>query len=168
MKSQFLWLLAFVAIPALNADARLIELWEYERLMDESDLVIVGTVESAGDFDGTTEIRLFGDVLEPQLTTFKVTGVLKGELEPKTLELVHCRMRENVGGVRNGPLLAHFESAGRTIRIESGGHAGTLVQENQPAYLLFLKRRNDGRYEPVAGQVDSEMSVRKLTSAFGF
>ena len=130
--------------------------------------MIIGSVESVTEFNGTTEIPQFGKFLEAHLTTFKVTGVLKGEFVGETLELVHCRLREGVGGVRNGPLLARFESTGRTIRIESGGNAGTLVQESQPSYLPFLKRRDDGRYEPVAGQVDSELSVRKLTTAFGF
>ena len=168
MKAPFLTLLALVALPALSTQARIIQLWPYEKLMEESDLVIVGSVESVGEFDGTTEIPQFGEVLEARLTTFKVDGILKGEFDSKTLELVHCRFADNGGLVINGPMLARFESTGRTIRIESEGTAGTLVQESQPSYLLFLKRREDGRYEPVAGQVDSELSVRKLTSAFGF
>ena len=33
-----------------------------------------------------------------------------------------------------------------------------------PEYLLFLKQRKDGMYEPVSGQLDAAFSVRALLS----
>jgi len=166
MKTRVLTLLALAAVP-LVAQARLIEDWPYQKLMERSDLVVIAKVESVADFDGKVEIPQFAEFLTPQVTTFKVEGVLRGEQKGETLELVHCRFRNNQIPP-NGPLLARFESEGRKIRIESGENKGGLVQEGPPVYLLFLKRRDDGRFEPVAGQVDSELSVRKVTSAFGF
>lgn len=167
MKTRILTLLTIAAIP-LAAQGRLIALWPYDKLLEKSDLVVMATVDSVAGFDGAVEIPQFADVLEPQVTTFKVQGVIQGDYDGETLGLVHCRMKDDNVGVRNGPLLADFEAGGRTIRIESGEHAGMLVQESEPSYLLFLKRREDGRFEPVAGQVDSSLSVRRVTSAFGF
>ena len=166
MKSRLLTLLIVAAVP-LVAQARPIGIWTYKDLVEKSDLVVVAKVESVADFDGKVEIPQFAEFLTPQVTKFKVEGVLHGEYNGEVIELVHCRFR-NEQIPPNGPLLAKFESEGRTIRIESGKYKGGLVQEGPPAYLLFLKRREDGRFEPVAGQVDSELSVRKVTSAFGF
>lgn len=158
-----------IALPMAAADARLIENWPYERLMEESDLVVVAKVESFSEFDGTTEIPQFQGTIVPKIGTFRVAGILKGEHEGETLELVHCQLANDQFFPPNGPLLAQFETTGRLIRIETEGEAGSLIQEGQPSYLLFLKRREDGRYEPVAGQVDSELSVRRMmSSAFGF
>jgi hypothetical protein len=33
-----------------------------------------------------------------------------------------------------------------------------------PGYLLFLKQGKDGRYEPVSGQIDAELSVKEVNS----
>ena len=35
-------------------------------------------------------------------------------------------------------------------------------QINPPEYLLFLKLRKDGLYEPVSGQLDAALSVRTI------
>ena len=35
-----------------------------------------------------------------------------------------------------------------------------------PDYLLFLKKRDDGRYEPVTGQMDAAESVREVSRPF--
>ena len=157
-----------VVLLPMCANARPIVAWRVEKLMQESDLVVIARVESVNDFDGMIELPLFQDFLVAQVTTFQVSGVLKGEIDCETLELVHCRLGDLGGGTLwDWPTLAYFESEGHTIRIESGEGAGLLVQESQPSYLMFLKRRDDGRYEPVAGQVDSATSFLKVTSAFG-
>jgi hypothetical protein len=33
-------------------------------------------------------------------------------------------------------------------------------------YLLFLKKRGDGRYEPVSGRIDPLLSVRELFNPY--
>jgi hypothetical protein len=40
--------------------------------------------------------------------------------------------------------------------------AAAGISLGAPEYLLFLKLRKDGRYEPVSGRVDPEFSVREL------
>lgn len=32
----------------------------------------------------------------------------------------------------------------------------------RPEYLLFLKRRQDGKYEPLSGRVDPALSIREV------
>jgi hypothetical protein len=39
-------------------------------------------------------------------------------------------------------------------------HSHGLRQISQPENLLFLKKRKDGTYEPVSGQLDASFSVR--------
>jgi hypothetical protein len=34
----------------------------------------------------------------------------------------------------------------------------------RPQYLLFLKKRPDGRYEAVSGQIDPSLSAREMYS----
>jgi hypothetical protein len=37
-----------------------------------------------------------------------------------------------------------------------------------PEYMLFLRLRKDGRYEPVSGEIDPALSIRELHPAEGF
>ena len=44
---------------------------------------------------------------------------------------------------------------------------GTIVitsGNEEPEYMLFLKKRSDGRYEPVSGQYDPDDSVKLVQS----
>ena len=76
-------------------------------------------------------------------TTFEVRTILKGTLKDKKLTLHHYRLEENVS--LNGPLLVAFT-------------------DKNGEYLMFLKIAADGRYVPVAGQVDPAAdSIKKLT-----
>ena len=58
----------------------------------------------------------------------------------------------------NGPLLVSFRRTSLELRTKEGGK----LELGVPSYLLFLKARKDGRYEPVSGRVDPELSVREL------
>jgi hypothetical protein len=59
--------------------------------------------------------------------------------------------------IENGPLLVTFRTKGIHLEL-----AGAPISLGAPEYLLFLKLRKDGRYEPVSGRVDPEFSVREL------
>ena len=144
-----------------SAHARIIEDWPYERLLTTADTVVIATVIGTKEWTEPMELPLFADVLEGTLTSFKVEVVLKGKAAGDKIELVHCRLKEDQL-VENGPLLAEFHQKGRTLHIEmvDGVQEKRIEQEATPQYLLFLKARPDGRFEPVAGQVDSVLSVR--------
>lgn len=156
--------LVFVLLNA--AQARRIEKWSYDRLLKTADVVMIATVVDTGEWSEPMLLPLFADALEGRLTRFKVEVVLKGKLDGDKIELIHCRLKDG-RPVLNGPLLAEFRTTGRKLLIEAvdGVKEKRIEQEATPQYLLFLKARPDGRYEPVAGQVDSILSVRQVGSA---
>jgi hypothetical protein len=82
--------------------------------------------------------------------------VLKGTHKGDQLEVFHYRMKEGAH-VANGPLLPTFHTQKMLI-----WHNGGATSITVPTYLLFLKRRKDGRYECVSGQFDSLLSVKQL------
>lgn len=149
-----------------TAYARLIEDWSYDRLLKASDVVVIATVVDTGEWSEPIPLPLFAEALEGRLTRFKVEAVLKGKLDGDKIELIHCRLKDG-RQVPNGPLLAEFRAKGRKLLIEAvdGVQEKRHEQEETPQYLLFLKAQSDGRYEPVAGQVDSVLSVRQVGSA---
>jgi hypothetical protein len=160
-----IWLaMALAALLCSQADARQIESWSYQRLKDAADAVVVGTVASEGPWNERVEDRLFGTALEGRLTTFDVETVFKGEVSGRQVQVIHLRAKEGKR-FENGPLLASFRKTGRRLEIESvdGVKEKALVMEGTPHYLLFVKKRDDGKYEPVSGQIDSALSVRKLS-----
>ncbi len=160
-----IWMaMALACLLCPQADARLVESWSFQRLKDAADAVVVVTVASEGPWNEKVEDGPFGKYLEGRLTTFDVETVFKGEVSEKQVQVIH--FREN-GGVLidNGPLLASFRKMGLRLGIESvdGVEHKAKVEEGMPHYLLFLKKRSDGKYEPVSGQIDSLFSVRRLS-----
>jgi hypothetical protein len=142
-------LILLFATPFL-AEARISQFWSYQDLDDRADLVVIGLVTSITD---TTEATVL-PYLHPDVhvigesTEFRIGVVLKGDHNLQSCVLHHYRLA-NPGGVGlNGPALVSFDSKAR-------GH-----------YLLFLTHEADGRYAPVAGQVDSAKSIFKLESGF--
>jgi hypothetical protein len=110
--------------------------------------------------------RLFVEDLEGQLTTFDVETVFKGKDIGKHIQVIHYRVKEGIL-IENGPVLASFRKTGHRLEIKSvdGVEHGMKVAEGTPHYLLYLKKRNDGKYEPISGQIDSAFSVRKLSES---
>jgi hypothetical protein len=159
------WPIVFLAALLCSpADARRIESWSFQRLEDAADAVVVGTVAADGPWKEKLADRLFGEALEGRLTTFDVKTALKGEVSDKQVQVIHFRAKEGKL-LENGPLLASFRKTGRRLEIESvdGVKEKALVMEGTPCYLLFLKKRGDGKYEPVSGQIDSALSARRLS-----
>jgi hypothetical protein len=97
----------------------------------------------------------FGYSFQQVETTLRVRFVLNGKHKLKELKLVHFRFDKSVGVVFNPPQLLAFPDERHVAKNrseEGGGHD----------YLLFLKSRKDGKYEPVSGQEDPIFSVRQL------
>lgn len=155
----FVWL--FVGVLLLGAPsgfARIIENWPYERLMQEAELVVVAQATKSEDAPDRLETEPFKDLLRGVNTTFEVRGVLKGEHKQPKLTLLHFKLPPGESPP-NGPLLTIFRTQTTTVRAPQGE-----VQLSAPEYLLFLKALPDGRYAPIAGQVDSVLSVREMHS----
>jgi hypothetical protein len=152
-----------VAVPA--ADARRLPDWPYDRLLKEADLVVVAAAvksEPAAD-------KLEGDYafeLDGINTRFTVKAVLKGEAPKGDLTVLHYQMGrlkpgktedDQMYAAKSGPDLVTFRA--EPLRVRVGG-SGTEMPA--PEYLLYLKKRADGRYEPVSGQFDPDLSVREI------
>jgi hypothetical protein len=138
-------------LVASAASARLVPHWPYDKLAREADAILIaGPMSSADTNDVSSEVAFRTELVGVD-TTFRVRGVLKGKFDGESFKLLHFRLKGLMPP--NGPQLVAF-------RLPDGPHAEP-VQE----YLLFLKRRPDGRFEPVAGQVDAVLSVRKIDGA---
>jgi hypothetical protein len=166
MKPRFIPAVFFLVVSCAVVEARPVGVWSYQLLVEQSDLVLIGDAESARVFDEKLQESPFSEILEGRLTTFKVESVLKGKAPGEKIDLVHFIVNTK-RPVINGPLPGHFVDKDRRMTITSID--GVEVRQNRveprPAYLLFLKARQDGRYEPVTGQVDSTFSARKITPA---
>jgi hypothetical protein len=158
---------ALVLLTAIvtPASGRLIESWPYKKLFKEADLVVIATAKGTEDTAerlkkaGGWDVELVG-----RNTTFKVEAVLKGKVGGDTFKVLHYRLPEGVL-VQNGPLLVSFRTKPIMIVGKIDGEAAK-VGLGRPQYMLFLKARKDGRYEPVSGQIDPELSVREVGAPF--
>jgi hypothetical protein len=147
---------AFVTAIVLNAAAielsagRNIEVPTYDELFARSDFIIIACpVTKTRD---TREHTMFTKNISPAIsaigvvTEFKCLHVIKGKgMQRFTLH----HYREDRSGqhgiedaIMNGPFYMSFEPAGN--------------------FLMFLVRERDGRFAPVAGQMDPDLSIYKL------
>jgi hypothetical protein len=154
-------LLFAVAVSAIGtmAHARILDPWPYDRLMKEADLVVIATpVQNKGSTD-TFQVENWKGKFHRIETVFEPGALLKGKLEAKTLTLLHYRFEADpeIHNVLDGPMLVHFHIAqpGRLMKMKDG-------VKDHADYLLFLKKRADGRYEAVSGQIDPALAVREL------
>jgi len=150
-----------VAVLSAPADARIIQTWNYDKLTKTSDIVVVATVASTGGWDDPADMPEMGDVVfKGQLTGFDIQSVLKGEVPGKELNLVHYVVIANgttlPGGVKLVTSQAYVADFQKVFPTRGG------MQGGKPNYLLFLKQRKDGNFEPVSGQIDSACSVMLL------
>jgi hypothetical protein len=146
-----------ILLPCL--EAREISLWPYDRLHKEADLIIVGVPEKSADTGELVRGMLWQRDFPGVNTIFNVTGVLKGRYKASSITLFHLRQPDN-GILDNGPYLATFNHQ-PIIQPLPGGKRRSTKQE----YLLFLKKRDDGRYEPVSGPMDSAHAIREMNMA---
>jgi hypothetical protein len=158
LKSAF-FLLAFLSFPALS-DARPVPAWPYEKLFKQSDLVVIAhPTESVDVKDRMKENPMKIDFMGIN-TTLKIVHVAKGNLKSSNLTFLHYRIGPDQL-IINGPSLVSFRMQGIRYTVENGPR----VELTGPAtYLLFLKKRDDGRYEAVTGQFDPVFSVKELTA----
>jgi hypothetical protein len=151
-------LAVFLATTAGEAAARQLEDWPYLKLHKHADVVAVTTFHSTVEAGKTISEKPPRNYLLGMLTTLKVLHVVKGDIKEKELVVVHYRLdrkkRPELPG--NGPLLIYFRGKNVTLSYEGGFATIDKV------YLVFLKKRNDGRFECVSGQIDPRLSVRSI------
>ncbi len=140
-----------------DAPGRIIVYWPYSKLMNKSDLVVIVQVVSVEDARKSDKPpKDYEDDFIGVDTTLRVLSVLKGKHQDKEIILFHFRQRppKEPGPTIevDGPLLLSF--------------GGKKKEDKDGEYLLYLKKRADGRYECVSGQVDPILSLRRITNPF--
>lgn len=150
-----------IAVYCLSAAARQIEIWPYERLFEKADTVVIAQPKRSVDNDDRLESS-WEEAFVGIDTTFEVEHALKGT-PGKKLTLLHFRSE---APLQNGPLFVSFSTNESARQTESGKELAPRIRafrEGPASYLLFLKRRDDGRYEAVSGQIDPALSVRTIS-----
>jgi hypothetical protein len=155
---------ASLSLSAISS-ARKIEIWPYEKLLKEADLVVIARAVSkvaTDDSDGFSGVE----------TTFELAAVIKGK-SANSFKVLHFQYKNPSRPFEDGPGLVSFFTEPLSVGIRRSGvteEEGPKTLEPTkskslkpaPEYLLFLIRRADGRFEAVSGQVDPNSSVRTL------
>jgi hypothetical protein len=151
-------------------DARLIEEWSFERLMKESDVVVIATAVKTEVTDDKGPEHSWQYEFVGQETTFKVTSTLKGKLPGESFKVLHFKFGElkksepKTGrrfvdnAIINGPGFVSFRTGEHKLTL----NLETRTISTPPNYLLYLRALKDGRFEPVSGQIDPDLAVRML------
>lgn len=163
----FLLVLGVSSLVAAPVCARLLENWPYERLFKEADLVVIATSGETTDTKDRFSAKGWKVELVGQDTQFVAQSILKGKMgADKKLTVLHYRLPKGIE-VIDGPLLVRFRKDSIALKGTINGVAfkGGL---GRPDYMLFLRLRPDGRYEPVSGEIDPALSIRELHPADGF
>jgi len=163
MRSLPLLAVALLSLTSQRVHARGLENWPYERLFKQADLVVIAEGTAAGDSGEKMKVGGWETELLGVNTTFLIKHTLKGKHEGEQMKVFHLRLPPEVL-FQNGPLLVSFRTKGLTIATKGGkgpDGAGTMSIP-RPEYMLFLKKRKDGRYEAVSGQVDPLLSVKEM------
>ena len=171
IKEPALGVFLFSIICIATCIARIVPSWPYEKLVSESDVVaIVEPVENkpAPDaFPGYSYGHPTNHFTATD-TRFKVHAVLKGDAM-KELTVLHFSYSTNVSIILNGASFIQFFIGPLQYEkraVKDGKPVGGVTSFQQPPeWIVFLKRRSDGRFEPVTGHYDSAYSFRELHTA---
>ena len=147
---------AFLLAPT-SVDGRLIEKWPYERLFKEAELVVLAEATGSTESGEVVKVKDWSTEFVGVNTKFTVKSVLKGQFADKPLTVFHLKTKPEVL-IQNGPLFVEFCHQRRVLKVRGE----KAVAESKPAYLLFLKKGKDGRYEPASGRIDPELSVKEV------
>ena len=137
-----------IATSSRQCDARAHPAWPLQSLYKEADAVIIAEATATHPAKDASVEDSWGTRVAVN-TTFDVHVVLKGKAPHDGIKVLHYAWARQTDEP-NPPELVSFNKKGLergVVRIQ---------------YLLFLKQRADGRYEPLSGQTDPIWSVREL------
>ena len=157
-----MWVLSLSILYALCGSAgafRMTDEMSFTQLVSKSDLVVIADARVTTVTENTDQFC--ADSLEQLDTLLNVHAVLKGTHRGE-LHLVHFKIKDDIPGIINGPKLLQLQYSHM-----NEGKAGIRRESRAPKYLLFLKRRVDGRYESVTDQLDSFYSAFALAACDG-
>ena len=152
-------LTVLLALFVSSAAARQIENWPYDRLFKEADVIVIASAQGTVASDDQASDERWKASLVGQRTTFSVINTLKGHVDDGPITVLHFKLKDGVL-TQDGPLLVAFRTKGP--KIEGGGAVKYKAMLGTPQHLLFLKRSEGGRLEPVSGQIDPALSVKEI------
>jgi hypothetical protein len=169
--------LAVLSFTTESVKARVHEVWPTAKLTAKADIIVIARHISTKDaMIGEKAPEQFSDLVGVE-SRFKVLAVLKGKLEKQEITLFHFRypktawQGEGRAGVARARVKVRTEliSFAQTPDLDGPGllRFERDPDEDPPRYLMFLKKRKDGRYECVSAQVDPDVSVNKLVGPSG-
>lgn len=120
-------------------------------------MVVIATAKKVDKSDDRPTHEDMKKNFVAEVTTLEVQSTIKGKLDGKTIKVLHFQLEPGVL-IENGPCLVTFRTKGVQIKTEENAKIFVGV----PEYLLFLKARKDGRYEPLSGQYDPALSIREM------
>jgi hypothetical protein len=151
-----------LGIVAPMLSARAIENWPYDRLFKEADLVVIARATSSESCDDKTTHNIWKAECLGVNTAFSVKTVLKGKCDEDKITVLHFKLKDEVL-IQDGPLLVAFRMKETVLKLKNA-----KVGLPPPEYMLFLKATKDGRYEPVSGRIDPELSVKEVHKPYHF
>ena len=166
----FISIIALQVLMTIPSHARLKATVSYSQLVAKSDMVVmIEPIKSevTGDpYPG----QLYGFAQKNFVatsTTFRVHAYLKGgDASVEEITILHFHYSELVGGMANGASFITFVTG--SLQDEKRGLIGdkpigeVSVYKQQPVWLAFLKKRSDGRYDPISNPYHSADSFRRI------
>jgi hypothetical protein len=150
--------------------ARTVQVLSYEELVARSDVVAIvqpfDNQPAKDTFPGYSYGHPTTDFVATN-TRFEVHVLLKGDGESaEELTVVHFGYATKLTMTSNGAnfirfLVGPLQYEKRAVKLGTPVGGVTTFQQ-EPLWLAFLKRRDDGRFEPVTGHYDSARSFREL------
>jgi hypothetical protein len=158
-----------LGVPIPSALARILPAWGYEKLLAAADVVVIIEALEVQPAKDEFPKDAYGAWrgYEASNARFRVRGILKNNGEAmKELTVLHFHYPKGTL-VANGAQFIRFPVGPITYEkrpMKDGKVIEGSVERVQytPQWLAFLKRRPDGRYEPVSGQYDACMSFEEL------
>lgn len=180
-------------LMAAYSEARVVEKFTQNKLLERSDVVVIGRLESCHDAEKTEEG--YARVYVARRATFVVQSVLKGEKVQDRVTLLLYRYRtlqddlddgkteRELLVIINGYHLAKIpdyppeNAQANSVKSESTAvrdsirkrlktpikEEQTKIDDDSRLYLLYLKRADSDEYLPVSGK-DSRYSVFEIHS----
>lgn len=149
---------SLVLSSGANPSKRPRELWSVDKAFKNADVVLIAFATAHRDARDGEAIPPNGyeEYLSGVITTFEIMQTVKGNEIRKTVDLIHFKKTSEGERLSNGPCLVKFSVRPKPKDDKLEIHIG----KGPHWYMLFLKKRADGKYEPVSGQVDPDDSVK--------
>lgn len=149
--------------------------WSESKLNDSSDLVAVGIPLATKDMPGKSSLGLGSlEQFQSVETDFLVVKILKGQINTNHLGVLHYRDVADTNGPSREILLQRFNGVKKDEYsvYELSRPGGPLFIRFPPdktnQYVLYLKKGGGNYFTPIAGQLFSFESFRRLPTERNF